>query len=465
MRRSSGCSRSLVPWASVRAGEPCRTQSSVPLRREEGLRGRPRRRAPPEDAAGGAADRVAILGGEAADRGLAEGPVLGAQAPAAPGDGEAGVEVRLPRRDDREEGVEYPTSLGVVVEAQVNEGLEEVPRLRDAGAHRESDVRPERARAARRALGPVAEECDQIAHRREAQPHHLRVPGRVDQLVEELRREAAPERDPGGVGPPREGVVGEVTRGERPVVPGDEESGVALVAAPCQDRRRIVESSRGIGHLAAVVGVALQRDRGGPGAAAADELDADGAGDRRSVRVPHHRHIEGEPARPPGHVPLPGAPEEHLAPGEEVRVGGDVRPAAVRGDVAEDAAGPGHVHRLQEDEIGRVLDLAGGVARGQSQVGDEPVPRVARVDLPVDAALDLLITPHVPERPTAERRRLSAEDLDPPDLPDGRPSSPGGRPNRREECRQEVGPVRSSHAIVSRRWAYGAVSVRDITRR
>ena len=68
--------------------------------------------------------------------------------------------------------------------------------------------------------------------------------------------------------------------------------------------------------------------------------------------------------------------------------------------------------RPQDVDVRRVLDLAGGVRRSESEIGDDRVATSGRIDLAVRAAGELLVLADRAERCPFERRRLHARDLD-----------------------------------------------------
>jgi hypothetical protein len=62
------------------------------------------------------------------------------------------------------------------------------------------------------------------------------------------------------------------------------------------------------------------------------------------------------------------------------------------------------VDRPQEEDVRRVLDLAGGVRRSESEIGDNRVAAVGRIDLALGATDELLVLPDPAERASRERR-------------------------------------------------------------
>ena len=83
-----------------------------------------------------------------------------------------------------------------------------------------------------------------------------------------------------------------------------------------------------------------------------------------------------------------------MAAGAEVgEVAGalDVGAAAVRHLVHQHAGRPGHVHRLEDGERGRILHHAAGVARRQRDVGDHGVERLFRIELAEEPPGQLLV--------------------------------------------------------------------------
>ncbi|MBI3797534.1 MAG: hypothetical protein HY268_11295 [Deltaproteobacteria bacterium] len=68
------------------------------------------------------------------------------------------------------------------------------------------------------------------------------------------------------------------------------------------------------------------------------------------------------------------------------------------------------IQRFQEIEVGRVLDLAAGVARRQRDVGDDRVERALGIQLAKSAPHEFLISPGLTERRSTKCRRLDAID-------------------------------------------------------
>src|SRR5262249_52743369 len=70
------------------------------------------------------------------------------------------------------------------------------------------------------------------------------------------------------------------------------------------------------------------------------------------------------------------------------------------------------IHWLQEIEVGRVLDLAAGVARRQHEVGDDSVEWALGIQFAEGTPHQFLIPPDFTERHATEYRRLDAIDND-----------------------------------------------------
>ena len=91
---------------------------------------------------------------------------------------EAHVDRRLPRRDPRERALPDRAPVGAFVEAEMDEGPDEVPRLRVADRDHVADRAGDRIRRALRVRGGAAEERRDVARRRQADAEHQRIAGR-----------------------------------------------------------------------------------------------------------------------------------------------------------------------------------------------------------------------------------------------------------------------------------------------
>jgi hypothetical protein len=85
---------------------------------------------------------------------------------------------------------------------------------------------------------------------------------------------------------------------------------------------------------------------------------------------------------------------------------------AAIGELVERAVALGHVDRLEDVEIGRILDHPAGVARRLVEVDDYRIERAFRIELAAEAADHLLIGPDIAEG-LPGRKRLLFGDLDP----------------------------------------------------
>ncbi|MNS78749.1 hypothetical protein D3C72_1123800 [compost metagenome] len=299
------------------------------------------------------------------------------------------------------DAVKHLRTVERLVEAEMQERLHRIARLRRALADGMLDAAGDRVRRASAVGGLVAEEADDIAQRGQADTHHLRVLRHVDQFIEILRIEPAAQADTGRIGGARE-RVGAIAPGEFPVAGRNRDAGVVLVDAPGQRVARlgVVEAGRCVRHHRAVEHAAGQRHR--RGCRGRHQLGAIRARDGSPVGILRHRNGDGQARRIRlRHIALPGRIEEHVAAfkvdriaGRRARVrhGQDV--ATVRRVVAQHAAGLAHVLGLEHDEIGRVLDHAIGIDRRQRQVLDDRVLGILGIDLAGDGARHLLILAH-----------------------------------------------------------------------
>ena len=62
------------------------------------------------------------------------------------------------------------------------------------------------------------------------------------------------------------------------------------------------------------------------------------------------------------------------------------------------------VHRLQDEDIHRIFDLAVRIARRELDVGDNRIVRIGRINLTVRLATQLFVRADTAERPAFERR-------------------------------------------------------------
>jgi TPR repeat protein len=74
--------------------------------------------------------------------------------------------------------------------------------------------------------------------------------------------------------------------------------------------------------------------------------------------------------------------------------------------VEQRAVGLGHVERLEDVEVGRILDHPAGVARRLGEVDDYRIERAFRIELAAKAADHLLIGPDVAEGLPGRKRLL-----------------------------------------------------------
>src|SRR5262249_51794670 len=104
---------------------------------------------------------------------------------------EADVQRAVATGDEYVQPVEDRAAGRRLGEAEVDEGAQEVARLRRARPDRPADVAGYRVVAP----GRLAQEGDEVAHRGEADAEHRRVLGRVAELVGEVGVEAAFDAD------------------------------------------------------------------------------------------------------------------------------------------------------------------------------------------------------------------------------------------------------------------------------
>ena len=141
---------------------------------------------------------------------------------------------------------------------------------------------------------------------------------------------------------------------------------------------------------------------------------------------------ECQPASARSDVALPAAPHQRVAPSHQEPVAGvlcgrrivaagravelDQRPqvSAIVDVVEQRAVAFGEIGRLEDQEVGRVFDLAARIARRALDVDDAGIERMRRVELAVETANHLLVRTDLTER-LAGSKRFLPRDLDPRD--------------------------------------------------
>ena len=344
--------------------------------------------------------------------------------------GKAVVQPDAPRaRAVGQQAVEDLAAVAGLVEALIEEIAQVAARLRlavrehyvEVGAGIGRAVRAGRAGrrlhvvqrvgAPLRVLVGIAQEAVQVAHRGEADAHHHRVLGPVDEAVDRARV--------GGLGSTgrlrHRGRRGEVDAdravGIADVIPGRHRHGgrqIVLLARAADPRlARREHHFRAVGERCRHV---VQRDVGDVAGVVGNELVMDDAGDRRAILVPGDRkngpEVIGDAGAGLLDVALPAAPHGRVAalqqrreggrrwgPGHHVGAAADVAAevqlaAAIDHVVHEDAACVRRRLRPQDDDVGRVGDVAVGPRRRQLQVDDAGIVRMVRIQLAVDDAGD-----------------------------------------------------------------------------
>ena len=310
--------------------------------------------------------------------------------------------------------VEHPPSGLVLVEAEVEEVALVHPRGRAAKGVRARDshlrtAQRERVRVARVVTRLVPQEGADVPRHRVGKPHHHRILGRVDQLVEPVGLEPVEEADVRG----RRHERGRSARApaERPAARVDRRPGPAHGATHREARVRRVHVGGLVGAEARVA-LQRQRERPGLGNGPVAVLDPDPLDDGTAVRLHRDREAREEPVVAGRHVALPSGVDDGVAQAHEEsvsRIGGrdrvvDARPGervvevpqgllvpAVVDHVEDPPVPARHDGRLEDEERRAELDVAARVARGLVEVDDHRVVRVARIDLEVRGAVEPLI--------------------------------------------------------------------------
>ena len=355
-----------------------------------------------QDAVGAAADRIA-------QRRIAERELVVAVrmvlmlARIAAGLGELPVDAGPARSgDDRQNAVEHLASREVLVEAVVHQIAQHPAALRDAEAQRVADARSQRI-----AIRRMAQERDDVADRREADAHHDRIARAVDELEDRAAIEAWRGRA-------RDLDVAVIDQPPRQSGRRDTRIGLALAHRQRRARRigdRIHQRADEtiLRHLLDI-GIAEQTGRLG------DELLAHHAGDAID-----DREARGQTIVARRHVALPPAPHQREAVAHQEAVAGVARMAALRRAVQSRhdrlVAAVGHVvhqpaiaardiERLQDAELGLILDVAARIARRLVQIDDAGIQRMRGIQFAERRAVQPFIGTDRAEFRAAEHRRF-----------------------------------------------------------
>ena len=276
--------------------------------------------------------------------------------------------------DVRMNPVEDPAALLVAIEALGDVIAEIAAGLGEADGQGVGDL-------ASRGLGRVrvvAQPTHDVARGGEAQRLHLGIPGLVVELIEEA-----------GLGL---GVVAQLDGAPIDEGPLIERQLARLVGGAFADREpgaRLFQGGSLVGEL---------EDLEHAHARARHELLAHGLDDRLAI-VGGERRGEGQPHVGARRIRVPARPHDGVALAQrkgiaEIGKGlGIVHALRAVGDVAEQhlatavvhfvedaAVAPGKVLRAQDEDVGRVLDLAAGVARRLVDQRDALVGGIGRID-------------------------------------------------------------------------------------
>ena len=283
----------------------------------------------------------------------------------------------------------------------------------------------ERIRIARVVAGLIAEERPDVARYRVGEPHHDGVLGRVDQLVDLERREAVEEAEIRRR--PHQAGLASRAPAESPPIRSDRHLGRVGAVADRQRRvagvgvRRFVRAPAGHQRLREGCGRHLVFESQRSHDRAAVRLGGNGKGGveligiLQAVAVPARVHRGVSLQEQDVALANVGGRERVAAAGKS-REGAEAQldaiPAVVDA-IPELVVAPRHVHRLQDEERGAVLDHPSGVLRSFVQVDDERVEGIARVDLHVSGAFQALVGARSsPSPPVVERDPLFDDEAD-----------------------------------------------------
>ena len=272
----------------------------------------------------------------------------------------------------------------------------------------------------------VSKETHEIAHHRVADAVGPGVAGGVDQLVDPTGLEAVEDVDvriridERGLGPLRIEPDSALGACERPAVVRDRFAGIPGIAASRQSRLRVVERDGGVASRGCPAAQGEGRDPGPVG----DELGSHKAGEGRGTVV-RHRHVEQHAPVARQQVSFPCRPRHRVAaPHEEAVAGVAQGPRIVRRRriveeleltlvaavaVSEEEAAVARSHRLEDADIGGVLDEAARIARRLVEIHDVRVCACIRIDGEVRAPDEPFVGTGVLEG-MAMRERLAPGD-------------------------------------------------------
>ncbi|MBW6399377.1 DUF1214 domain-containing protein [Roseomonas sp. HJA6] len=323
--------------------------------------------------------------------------------------GEAGIGEGASRaRDVRQHRViDTPAAL-ILVEAEIEVVPHEATRLRNAvqhgTVHRDPTIRCQRIGCA---AFPHQEGAD-VAHGGEGHPLHHRIARRVGEFVQRTGIEAGRPRN---LDPPR---IDEAEGQSRRRLP-------RILEAPAHGERRALLACRGIG----------ERHSDRAGRVVEEELLARDAGDIR-----HHGCLQPQPRAASltgGNISLPADPDQGealtqqetvagIAPAHQP-IGGAVivelaceLPAAVRRLDHQGAIAAEGLGGAQHDDLGDGLHSALRIAWRKSDVGNQRIARIGRVQGDGGAGRDTLIAPYLAEGSAFEDDLRSAGHLEARDL-------------------------------------------------
>ena len=322
---------------------------------------------------------------------------------------------------------------------------QEAAALRYAEADRMPDLGIFRQQRVAGAL--IAQKRDEVAHRGEADAEHLRLGRLVPQFVNLERLERAPLRHK-----PDRAVVDKFPLAARDVAPP-----VALPIAHREPRRGLVERGRGIAQP--------PDNQFGRTARPGLELVANAAGDRLTV-FQRHREIGAEPVIGARRAGIPARPHDRMAAPEEKAEPGVARRlrivdrdriirrhivdelqnafAAAVGDVIDEnpAAAP-RLGRSQDENVGRVFDLARFIARRFVEIDNARILRRLRIEYAPRHAAHPHIAAGLAER-LSFGKRLDGGDVD---FDDGHPAPPrsSSHPTVKPSSRRKPGSTSRAH--------------------
>ena len=288
------------------------------------------------------------------------------------------IRVRPARRGQkRQRAVEHHSSVDIGVEALVDEIVDHTARLRDAERESRLEGRarvPHRVGLASGILVGIAQKRNEIARGGQANVRNRFVRCGIDQFVERAAIESGRCRD-----------LDVALVDEMPARCRQRLARIGFVFADGERRSGGVEQ-RGI-----VERLRKDRPRGNVG-----ELFPAHARDRLSVRH-GDGHVRSEETGSARRVHLPAAPGNGIATAHQETVAGILRgegiaafvkpqdrvPAAVDKIVDQPAVPLFRVHRLEDQEVHAVLDVAFGIERCAVYIDDARVAGRARIEFAI----------------------------------------------------------------------------------